>query len=358
MAVGTRCPDPETGQPHPYGPPEGRWILVGRDGFADSFFDSAEEAREHWAEMQAQELLDYRDTIPARTQPSGFHGFWIEYSSASAPVDEVQVIVHTLAVRDVVLRGLMRNRSRTLWAYGVVVKAEGRRWRWPLSVRPGEAAPFEIEGFHETADPRGIEITITAEMSNDMDLSRYVQFYTPGQYDNRVDDCKRSGIPGEDYDLLIPPQVSARLSPCSAQIREVAFGLSENRLFNNYGTYGDLPPGTPKLAILPKRGMSHPGSGGYWELDKHYPRQAWVAWISHDDGTVLDIAQAPLFSSGDIGRLDDSVGTEPFVYDRVFHPEYDTYLPLRIAFDHRAAGTTDPLQGWITWAGGPHPVSP
>ena len=357
MAVRTRCADPETGQSHPAGPPEYRWGLVGSDGRV-SGSHTMEKAQEEWAERQVQKLARYEDTVPEGARPSGFRGFEIEYSSVSAPVDEVQVLAHTLAVRDGMLRGLVRNRSRTLWAYGTVVEAEGRRWRWPLSIQPGEVAPFELEGWDGGADPGRVEFEVTAEMSNDMDLSRYATFYDLLQYLDEGLEYWEAGIPGEDYDAVIPPQVSERLDPRSAEILDVAFSDGALRLLDNYGGSGrawpgPAPPGTPAFVVLPQQGISHPGSGGYWQLDPAYPRQVWVAWISAEDRTVLDVAPAPLFSTGTPRR--HGLG-RPFLSDRHYHPEHG-YLALRTAFDHRAAGTQDTPQAWIAWAGGAHPAT-
>lgn len=120
----------------------------------------ASETIEEWRDLSegmASEHTELRDTIPYGTRPHGFRddtgaGFGIVYSSAAALVDDVRVLTDTVLVRDGVLRGLVRNWSRTLWAYGVAVTADGRSWHWPLSVQPGEVAPFEIDGWDGPAD--------------------------------------------------------------------------------------------------------------------------------------------------------------------------------------------------------------
>ncbi|WP_420624144.1 hypothetical protein [Candidatus Poriferisodalis sp.] len=101
--------------------------------------------------------------------------FDIEYSDASSPVDEVELIASSVNVADGVLRGMVRNRSRTLFAYGVTVTAGGTSWRWPLSMQPGELAPFEIEDWSGPSDPDAI--AIAAEMSPDVDRSRAFLFF-------------------------------------------------------------------------------------------------------------------------------------------------------------------------------------
>ena len=101
----------------------------------------------------------------------------IEYSEASSPLDEVQLIASSVNVADGVLRGMVRNRSRTLFAYGTTVTAGETSWRWPLSIQPGELAPFEIEDWTGPTDPQAIEIDVAAEMSPDVDRSRAFNFF-------------------------------------------------------------------------------------------------------------------------------------------------------------------------------------
>ena len=109
----------------------------------------------------------------------------IEYSDAADPVDAVRVLPGTVAVgSDGALRGLVRNWSRTRWAYGTVVVAGGVEWVWPLSIQPGEMAPFEIKNWHGPSDPSLIDFSVMAEMSDEADLSR-AWFFWPDYYYHR-----------------------------------------------------------------------------------------------------------------------------------------------------------------------------
>ena len=98
--------------------------------------------------------------------------FGIEFAPWDAPVDEVRVLPGSVAVSGGVLRGLVRNWSRRLWAYGVTVSAGGDEFSWPLSVQPGEVAPFEIHGWDGPIDPEQIGISVTADLSWHADPSR------------------------------------------------------------------------------------------------------------------------------------------------------------------------------------------
>lgn len=126
----------------------------------------------------------------------------IEFPPADRPLDRVEVIVESVSVRDGVLRGLVRNRSRELWAYGATVTAGESSWQWPLSIQPGETAPFEIAAWTGLDDPARIEFEIAAEMSPEVDLSRAVYVYAsddPNTYEHpdhyRIPDSALDSFP-------------------------------------------------------------------------------------------------------------------------------------------------------------------
>lgn len=108
----------------------------------------------------------------ASETPSSDEPFVLRFSPHHSPVDEVRLEPASVLVRGGVLRGLVRNWSRHLWAYGVTVTAGDKRFVWPLSVQPGEIAPFEIAGWDGPTDPEQIQIDVTAELSWHVDPSR------------------------------------------------------------------------------------------------------------------------------------------------------------------------------------------
>ena len=150
----------------------GRWFYL-TPGGSSPFFDTRAQAQQ-WRQDQRDK---YRNTLPG-ARPLGYHRgsnnglFDIEYSDIESPIDEVRVLRDTVAVRDGVLRGLVRNWSRTLWAYDVLVTGAGKSWQWPLSIQPGEVAPFAIEDWDGPEDPERTGITVMAHMSPKVDLSR------------------------------------------------------------------------------------------------------------------------------------------------------------------------------------------
>ena len=162
--------------PEPDAPPH-RYGYVGVHGNL-GYAETAREARETSALSVEAEKERWKDTLYGGVDAMGIftpvyseHGD-IRFAPAEAPIDEVRVLAESVAVRSGVLRGLMRNWSRSLFAYGTVLTAGGKSWRWPLSIQPGETAPFEIEGWDGPADPAQIDFGVDAEMSPEIDISR------------------------------------------------------------------------------------------------------------------------------------------------------------------------------------------
>ena len=100
--------------------------------------------------------------------------------------DEVVVLYDTVSVIDGAVRGLVHNLSRTLYARDLEVAAapsqngDGQSsgdskttiWKWPLTVQPGERAPFEIEGWagNDALEPG--DLVVSASLSPSVDLKR------------------------------------------------------------------------------------------------------------------------------------------------------------------------------------------
>ena len=109
-------------------------------------------------------------TVRDRGSMMGYRGPDFE---ASVHSDEVEVLVGTVKVKDGALRGLVQNKSATNWARGVTVSAQGKTWNYPLSVQPGEVAPFELDRWTGLEnDPQKISFTVTATLSDTIDITR------------------------------------------------------------------------------------------------------------------------------------------------------------------------------------------
>lgn len=157
-----------------YGPPGG--------GAHFAYFSTREAAEARWAEIvgAARKLATEMDELPSSRRSLGFVSTdqgapgWLtaRFAPADAPVDEVRVVPRSILVRDGALRGLVRNWSRHLWAYGATVRVGERKFVWPLSIQPGEVAPFELRNWRGSAGPGHAEFSVIAEMSWHADPSR------------------------------------------------------------------------------------------------------------------------------------------------------------------------------------------
>ena len=134
--------DPERRKP--------RWALRSNDRGDTIRFATRDDALAYQQERIAKHRVQFANTI--ETPPFGVHGgvptdVLIRFADVEAPVDGVRLLEDSVTVMDGVLRGMVRNLSRGLWAYEVTVTAAQREFVWPLSVQPGEMAPFEIEDW-------------------------------------------------------------------------------------------------------------------------------------------------------------------------------------------------------------------
>lgn len=147
-----------------------------------------EPQRGHYAASAAARSNSNR--LPGNVYVTGFADnltdgtrgrFGLAFAPADAPVDEVRVLPKTVAVSGGVLRGLVRNWSRHLWAYAVTVTAEGHEFMWPLAIQPGEVAPFELHGWDGPTDPAQMQVTVAASMSWHTNPSRAFAYWYAGE---------------------------------------------------------------------------------------------------------------------------------------------------------------------------------
>ncbi|MDE0700840.1 MAG: hypothetical protein OXH61_08985 [Acidimicrobiaceae bacterium] len=116
--------------------------------------------------------------------PLGYFGH-LDWSFPLEDVDEIRVVADSVLVRDGVVRGLVRNFSKTLFGREVTVTVsavEGKEGvnnnaqpvsgRFPLTVQPGERAPFEILRWTGSADPADFVLVVTADLSTRVDITR------------------------------------------------------------------------------------------------------------------------------------------------------------------------------------------
>lgn len=127
--------------------------------------------------------------------PLGYFGH-LEWNFPLEDIDEVALVEGSVLVRDGVVRGLVRNFSKTMFAREVTVtarpasgaSAQPASGRFPLTVQPGERAFFEIEGWTGSQDPADIDFDVTAKLSDRVDITRSFSFGTGGTVTTRAVD--------------------------------------------------------------------------------------------------------------------------------------------------------------------------
>ena len=161
-----------------------RYVYVGDYG-APAILTSPEAAIADYKERNPY-IEENRITHP-QDIPLGYFGY-LDWNFPLEDVDEVVLVEGSVLVSDGVVRGLVYNQSKTLFAREVTVTARPANksgaqpvsGRFPLTVQPGERAFFEIEGWTGSHDPAQIELEVTAKLSNRVDISRAFSFGTGG----------------------------------------------------------------------------------------------------------------------------------------------------------------------------------
>ena len=241
------------------GPGGRRYIYMG-NGWWSPAFETVSEAAEFGDERLAESAERRRGLSGGA--PLGYGGRFSREFPLEAR-DEVVVLGDTVSVGDGVVRGLVHNLSRTLYARDVVVtarpagSAEGLSWRWPLTVQPGERAPFEIEGWQAGADPAMVDLSVAAAMSADVNISRAIPLRGGGM---------GSYLEGSDWDGAYSPDYLAAVA--------------------------ELPPGSAYLIISASSLVvpdSHPELAS--QISSHTIDDLRVYVAFFDDGRVIDLVR-------------------------------------------------------------------
>ena len=102
----------------------------------------------------------------------GFRDSWPDRYDLDVFSDVVAVRADSVLVDGAVVRGLVQNMSERLFARRVTVSVGDSVWVFPLTVQPGEVAPFEIEGYRGPSDPKQIGFEVSAQLVPEPDPRR------------------------------------------------------------------------------------------------------------------------------------------------------------------------------------------
>ncbi len=174
-----------------------RYVAVGPSWYADKPTGAhltPEHALEEILKRNPKGLFKSRRLYPDDNtlfwrRIAGYYGEGRGYETGRMfplePNDEVVLAEKATTITENVLRGLIHNQSQTLFARNVIVTASSidenentvsSSWSWPLTIQPGEFAPFEIENWQGSTDASKINFNITANMSPYLDITRSFSF--------------------------------------------------------------------------------------------------------------------------------------------------------------------------------------
>ena len=116
----------------------------------------------------------------------------------------------------------MRNWSPIRFAHDVQVSIEGVAWRWPLSVQPGELAPFELTGLDLDAPSMAEDLKVEARLRDESDVSRAFDFdCSPPWFEGNASDLAGL-VPDVVYDTLPQQGRHAMVYYCADIYRDIA----------------------------------------------------------------------------------------------------------------------------------------
>lgn len=287
-----------------------RYVQVTRNGPGPPG-TSPQDATER-LKMRRENSPHYGEVTVLPGTPMGYRGFSYDVDE---PADEVRVMAETVTVADGTIRGLVQNLSENMWARDVTVAAGDKRWDWPLTVQPGEVAPFEIEGWTGTTDPAAIDLQVTATLSTTVDVSRALLFQGGYGFKGTWDEYIASQFP----DFAVPEPPDGEFYYTQAVVR-VKAPTSHPSLANQVmtQTINDLRAYVAFMESGPPRGV-----------------------VTTD--RVLKVIQATTYDEGDIVTLHGSEYSHWRVQQ--IDPSDDAFRSLLVGFEG----------GWgipVIWVGG------
>ncbi|WP_419856040.1 hypothetical protein [Candidatus Poriferisodalis sp.] len=326
------CDDPDA-QPGDYDPRYALWSV-----YNISWYHTPEQAREAIASREAAAEERLAHSLPDGELPLGIYSPFhsdVVLPVAEQAVEELRVEPGSVSVIDGVVRGLVRNWSRTMWAYSVSVSVSVGTWHWPLSIQPGEIAPFEIEGW-TGEPPEPAQFIVEAEFSPEIDVSRaWFVIASPGLRWHWPHGLRNSGFPAEMYESF-PPEEQVLI------------------LHGYARAHYSLPN---KVA----QRLSHPSLADVAHLVAIPDLRGYAALGSSDEpGAIVDVIRIPLYGvyyfpdgTPDVDQV-RRIETTRYPIPAV---ENATHFGGIFQVDwavHRPEGTG--VRG--VWAGGAHPPSP
>lgn len=201
-----------------------RWAYVGET--ASSPYSRTKEEAFAWGREYEERRRSEAGPLPWNAHLLGTAGgsvhAAIEFDDAIAADQPVSVLGESLYYDAGTLRGLVRNWSPSQFAYGVQVSLGDAVWQWPLSIQPGERAPFQLDGLTLSEIPDVENLSVEARMRDEADLSRAFDFgcSPPWFHGNASDFTHR--VPDAVYETLPPGGTHPMVLYCADANRHIS----------------------------------------------------------------------------------------------------------------------------------------
>lgn len=256
----------------------------------------------------------------------GYFGVFNKLEGFPQMTDPIVVDPFTMLADDGFLRGLVHNVSDRLFARDVAVRVSRKgfsgaeeTWFWPITVQPGERAPFEvfIGGWEGNRPNSEFDLVVSATLSDRVDISRsfLIHRFNWGsvyefQDDARIEEVRQKNADYEGYirDLYVG---DSYLHLTADEFKDAysaiacfqnGEGLDSNAshfqpidIINCEGE--DLPFGYVDLYAHISIPDSHPSLSKQIASQAIHDLQAYVA-ILDENAVVKDVKEATLFTSG------------------------------------------------------------
>ena len=303
-------------------------------------------------------------------RPGGFHASGVELPR-EFPLEAGDAVVMSekgFVVEGGVLRGLLHNQSRTLFARNVSVTVTGTdpdgnpvtgTWQWPITMQPGEFAPIEINGWAGSADYKDTDFDVAYNLSAYADYTRSFEMAPSGRQ------LWRPGY--STYEISADPDSKNPWVMAATRSEAATIELIEE-LFPEDLVDGELPQGYERYSYVMgwqfEPPDSHPGLHSLiQEFRSALPEQTTELLFSPDQATAPGKGVGPhklhnvgqfnlrayiAFVQGEpappsipAGSIYDVVDLTPYLYPTRAYSTNSFYIPL-----------PSYSSGFIIWLGG------
>lgn len=265
----------------------------------------------------------------------GYYGLFREFVSNEEPNDSVQIDLTSISAKDGFVRGLVHNLSTNLSARAVTIEAAQNsvpdvigKWDWPLTLQPGERAPFEIflGGWTGFIPSSTLKLQVEYDFSETVDITRafQVRVYNQGTvYEEKT---------SSNLEFSIQPEYSFQGITTDAAFSWPHQYLSLDEYVERYSIENENAVTSPfhfvDLHAQLEIPDSHPSLGSLIASQDIDSLHSYVAIID-EDGRISDVKEPVLYTSSNV---DDAGGNDVVVVKSIPTPNLMNPGSFRLLF--------------------------